>query len=104
MNMLACLFALAGVYVFYRALRSEKQAIAINMMAGILLALAVGTKISYVFVPIVVVLYALYCFRVENFAYSATGVNIPCSWWCHWQSSYSLLPRNRYRQFCVRCL
>lgn len=58
-DMMPCFFALLGVLLAYEGRRREAGRAPLHALAGVALSIAVGSKLSYAFVPAVVFLYVL---------------------------------------------
>jgi hypothetical protein len=67
-DMMPCFFALLGVLLVYEARRGSAGRAPLHGLAGVALAVAAGSKISYAFVPAVVFVYVLVCHHGIRFS------------------------------------
>jgi hypothetical protein len=58
-DIMPCFFALLGVFLLYEGRLRRKGRRVLHLLAGVAVAIAVGSKLSYVFVPVVVFTYTL---------------------------------------------
>jgi 4-amino-4-deoxy-L-arabinose transferase-like glycosyltransferase len=67
-DMMPCFFALLGVLLVYEARRGSARRAPLHGLAGVALAVAACSKISYAFVPAVVFVYVLVCHQGIRFS------------------------------------